>query len=51
MDWTLPNADAIMILRCREASSQRGAICKHPALRHVLPDQQHPEDDLGYLQN
>jgi len=30
MHWTVPGADAIIALRCREASSQREAICKRP---------------------
>ena len=31
MRWTVPGADAIIALRCREASSQWEAICNRPA--------------------
>ena len=30
MRWTVPGADAIIALRCREASSQWEAICNRP---------------------
>ncbi len=30
MHWTTSGADAIIALRCREASSQREAICNTP---------------------
>jgi hypothetical protein len=29
MHWTVPGADAIISLRCAEASSQREATCHH----------------------
>jgi hypothetical protein len=29
MHWTVAGADAIIALRCKEASSQREAICNH----------------------
>jgi hypothetical protein len=29
MHWTVAGADAIITLRCKEASSQREAICNH----------------------
>ena len=29
MHWTVAGADAIIVLRCKEASSQREAICNH----------------------
>ena len=40
-----------IVLRCKEGSSTREAICNRPALRHAPPDQRQPEDDLRYLQN
>jgi hypothetical protein len=29
MHWTVAGADAIIALRCKEASSQREAVCNH----------------------
>jgi hypothetical protein len=50
MHWTTDGADAIIALRCAEASSQREATCNTRTLRHEPPDQPRPQDDLGYLQ-
>jgi hypothetical protein len=44
-------SNAMGCLRCREASSTWEAICNSPALRRAPPEQEHPEDDLDYLQN
>jgi hypothetical protein len=30
MRWTIPGADAIIALRCHDASSQWEAVCKRP---------------------
>jgi hypothetical protein len=30
MHWTVPGADAIIALRCREASTEWETICKRP---------------------
>ena len=51
MHWTVDGADAIIALRCREASSQWEAICRNRTTRQEPPDQHPAEDDLDYLQN
>jgi hypothetical protein len=53
MHWTVPGADAIIALRCREASSTWEAICNTTPRtpRRAPPDQSGAEDDLGYLQS
>ena len=51
MHWTTSGADAIIALRCREASSQREADLQH--FRHSDASRltsRRPEDDLGHLQ-
>ena len=50
MHWTLGGADAIIALRCSEASSTWEAVATPPALRHAPPDQRH-EDDPRYPRN
>ena len=40
-----------IVLRCKEGSSTREAVCNRPALRHAPPDHRQPEDDLRHLQN
>jgi hypothetical protein len=52
LHWTVSGADAIIVLRCKEASSTREAICDTPhAQTRTAPDQDQPEDDLDYRQN
>ena len=51
MHWTTGGADAIIALRCREASSQRETICNTPHTQTRTRLTSHrPENDLGHLQ-
>ena len=51
MHWTVPGADSIIALRCREASRTWEAICNTPSTRRAPPDQPQAEADREYLQN
>jgi hypothetical protein len=48
MRWTVAGADAIIALRCREASSQWEPSAGRRATRQEPPDQPAPEDELSH---
>jgi hypothetical protein len=50
LHWTVGGADAIIALRCQQASNTWEAICHKPNTQTRTADQAHPENDLGYLQ-
>jgi hypothetical protein len=49
MHWTVGGADAILALRCQQASNTWETVCNSPHTQTRTLDQEHPEDDLAYL--